>query len=137
MAGQLNIFTEETQKQMLNELKIQNTQLETIANTETGLGNNGQIAEGSVWVFYKGATQTNRIKRDRAALTAARYRWLCSPFLRYVRITRGGAPDGALSISTSPSGFGAAAADDAGADSGMMDMPTGIEGSETDGEQEV
>ena len=29
------------------------------------------------------------------------------------------------------------AADDAGADSGMMDMPTDIEGSETDGEQEV
>lgn len=29
------------------------------------------------------------------------------------------------------------AADDAGADTGMMDMPTDIEGSETDGEQEV
>lgn len=32
MAGQLNIFTEETQKQILNELKIQNAQLEIIAN---------------------------------------------------------------------------------------------------------
>lgn len=29
------------------------------------------------------------------------------------------------------------AADDADADSGMMDMPTDIEGSETDGKQEV
>ena len=29
------------------------------------------------------------------------------------------------------------AVDDAGADSGMMDVPTDIEGSETDGEQEV
>ena len=29
------------------------------------------------------------------------------------------------------------AADDAGADTGMMDMPTDIEGSETDGEQKV
>lgn len=29
------------------------------------------------------------------------------------------------------------AADDAGADTSMMDMPTDIEGSETDGEQEV
>lgn len=29
------------------------------------------------------------------------------------------------------------AVDDAGADTGMMDMPTDIDGSETDGEQEV
>ena len=81
-----------------------------ISMTEAGLGNNGQIAEGSTLPFYEGATQTDCIKYDQAAPNVARYWWLRSPIMVYASTARGGAPDGTLSGTSAANGRGAAAA---------------------------
>lgn len=78
--------------------------------TEIGLGSNNSVAEGSVLPLYDGVTQTDRIKYDQAAQTAARYWWLRSPDLwnaPYVRFVH---PSGALNYGIATYSYGLAAA---------------------------
>lgn len=77
---------------------------------EVGLGNNGSIAEGSVMEFYGGATNTDRIKYDIVAPTAARYWWLRSPYPLICANTRRVTSSGALDYSAARVGSAVAAA---------------------------
>ena len=77
---------------------------------EVGLGNNDSVAEGSVMEYYNGATDTDRIKYDIAAPTAARYWWLRSPHPWSGNRVRHVTPSGALNSSNANNGIAVAAA---------------------------
>lgn len=81
-----------------------------ISMTEAGLGNNNKTAEGSALPFYEGATQTDRVKYDRAAPTTARNWWFRSPHPRSTASITCENTDGAMSAALAIYGFGAAAA---------------------------
>lgn len=78
--------------------------------TELGLGNNNNIAEGSVLAYYANATQPDRIKYDIAVPATARYWWLRSPNPSYAGSVRVVSPDGALGNYSVLVGHGAAPA---------------------------
>ena len=80
------------------------------SRVELGYGVENGVSEGTVFAFYDGATNTDRIKYDITAPTTARYWWMRSPnpFLAYnVRRVH---PDGSLSSGNAYNGHGAAAA---------------------------
>lgn len=78
--------------------------------TELGWGKNNNVDEGAVMDYYVGATNTDRIKYDITNPTTARYWWLRSPHPSDASSVRRVGADGALSISSASSGYGAAAA---------------------------
>ncbi len=74
---------------------------------EVGLGDES-MDQGSVWSFYDGAADTDRIKRDFGS--TARYWWLRSPYPSNANNVRNVTSSGALNGSNAYNGYCAAAA---------------------------
>ena len=79
------------------------------SRNEMGWGTEN-VAEGSVFALYNGATNADKIKRDQSAQSAARYWWLRSPYPGYAYNVRNVYLDGSLSGNLAYNGIGAAAA---------------------------
>lgn len=77
---------------------------------EAGLGNNDNIAEGSVMEFYGGVADADRIKYDIAAPTTARDWWLRSPYPQISYNVRFVTLAGALGAYIANNGYAIAAA---------------------------
>ena len=79
------------------------------SRNEMGWGTEN-VAEGSVFALYDGASNVDKIKRDQSAQSTARYWWLRSPYPGGANGVRYVYPDGALSSGLAINGLGAAAA---------------------------
>lgn len=80
------------------------------SRVELGYGIENGVSEGSVFDYYDGATNADRIKYDIANPTTARYWWMRSPYPFYARNVRVVYTDGSLNSSIAYYGNGAAAA---------------------------
>ena len=78
--------------------------------TEVGFGNNNGVSEGSITEYYKGASNTDRIKYDYSSTSSARAWWLRSPTYSRAYSVRLVTSSGALDNDLSYGGYGAAAA---------------------------
>ena len=79
------------------------------SRNEMGWGTEN-VAEGSVFALYNGATNADKIKRDQSAQSTARYWWLRSPTPGVADVVRTVYPDGSMLSSNALNGHGAAAA---------------------------
>lgn len=80
------------------------------AQEEIGFSSESGIVCGTVFDFYNGAAQSDKIKYDITAQTTARYWWLRTPFPSNAYGERTVISSGALSIYSANSGRGAVAA---------------------------
>lgn len=77
---------------------------------EIGFSSESGIVCGSVFDYYNGASQADKIKYDIAAQTTARYWWLRTPYPSSANIERYVSSSGALSRNSASYGHGAVAA---------------------------
>lgn len=80
------------------------------SRVELGYGIENSVSEGSVFDYYDGATNADRIKYDIANPTTPRYWWVRSPYPFYASYVRNVHTDGSLSNINAGGGYGAAAA---------------------------
>lgn len=77
---------------------------------EIGFSSEGGIVCGTVFDFYDGAAQSDKIKYDITAQTTARHWWLRTPNPSYAHGERNVYSSGALSSNSASTGYGASAA---------------------------